>query len=688
MTTLVDSIRQLNPKHYFKLDPQSNFFNYNGRTFEGAILDEVAGVVLESTLMTLDTVPSQIELYARSVVAVEKMSNALLVGSSSVKPYFLSHRNPVSQSTLSNDMSFHLNLEVDKGELTMFQISNPRAVAVYRNGDYLSDCTIVGNSVRFVDAILNYDTFVYEFVDTLTQNVLYTYTVVNGIGQPVSSAPVVDFVADDANTENLDGSIVIKNVYAVVQNSYTYLTKPSATTSSTSLGLAFEFEHFIDIISPLTKVDRSDIYTPVNSKVVTFGELCLGVTKHTTYCEITLTRLLSSGNFLLHHRIEYNKKYSVVVTVDTPSGGLPTVRMYVNGVLAEVGGVQGLTTSWDLLNTPCQIGTGYSSINNTLKLPSGFTRIQHLAVYEGVISLANIKKLHVARYNFDDYIAEYMSPKTNHILSLPTMTNKYYEKSRGTNTYDSFTSSGFTTSQYSGKYSVRTKGVRFTGQGSLNKTDNNITLSSDFTKIIYARLLSSDVTIVSQQANGGTFAGYTLKYSNGSIKLTYNKETIQAQMVIPLDVDVIIIIEKTTAQMLVKVYSNEGLILASATFSLTQNILSYQSNMYIMSTFNANETVDVVVYKIMMYQYIATEFLYTYQNTSHFKNSGKILLKNLPHVATLRVYDNENGELLDTIQTDVNGEYEFDDVYQRKLDVIVFGSLGHVGDISPIYNGI
>ena len=697
-----DKILNLQPKHYFPLDPNNSFFDYNGRDFNGAILDTVNNVVLDSVFKGVILKPTTIEMFTGSITSNQILNNSLVVGTEGNIPYTITHSNfnqAVNSMPDSQDTSVSFNLRINKDDVSIFELVNTRTVMVYINDVYQSDAEYRGNSLTFTSILIDVgDVYNYTFVDSFSGDILYSYRLEAQMLDNPTLTQKVDFDIGNTNLNGINNTIVLKNVYYDEGGQgRRYLTKPSAIVNNTAT-VTFVFESFIDVITPTTQAVLKDaIYA--QSEFMKIGGISFLIVRrkngsgNKTYnIVVTNTFLGASGNSVENVvvPIQIDRNYNVVVTFDATNGGIEhatVARFYLNGLLVNTKHIELSFISHDLLTSFFSVGDSYNILQTGLTVSSGFIRLQNVAVFDRVLGADDVLFLHQATFNFLDYIRNELKP--SHMFEFGVVSNSQVSSvSSGILSSTSHKISGRKT-----RFGFDITGVSYNGTGALLTSGNNlatVNIQNDFSIIMLLNTKNSAGVLFSQQNRGLAMNGLTVSYSD-SLLIVQNGINIQQEpFIMPINQDIVLFIRKQQLTLTITIHDSDTNILSNIVFTLQKQVVNYQSDCYYMSAFNSDiQSLQFDLYGIYVYSYdVGVNFINIFRNNTFFTNNGVILLRNLPTNATLRVYDINTGEHLDTLQTNLGGQFEFINLYQRKVHIMVYDIDSRIVDvIAPVVTG-
>lgn len=184
--------------------------------------------------------------------------------------------------------------------------------------------------------------------------------------------------------------------------------------------------------------------------------------------------------------------------------------------------------------------------------------------------------------------------------------------------------------------------------------------------------------------------GLTVSYSNSLLIVQNGINVQQEPFIMPINQDIVLFIRKRQLTLTITIHDSDTNILSNIAFTLQNQVVNYQSDCYYMSAFNSDvQSLQFDLYGIYVYGYdVGVNFINIFRNTTFFTNDGVILLRNLPTNATLRVYDINTGEHLDTLQTNLGGQFEFINLYQREVHIMVYDINSRIVDvIAPVVTG-
>lgn len=690
-------ILELAPTHYFPLDQLNTISDYNGDVYSGATVDVSGNVVLESNFRQVLGKPAEVNIFGGSVVPNQKLSNAMLIGTQIETPYTVVHSNfsqGVNTQPAAQNTSLSFNFNVKESAILTYSLTNMRKVQVYIGGDYYGDADIYGNSIVFRSPFIGYNqVYFFEFKDSVTGNVLYEYTLECVFAGTPTLTSEVNFRTGVIHTENLDNTIEIKNVYYDTPFGRRYLTKPQGTVNEL-LQAHFIFEHRLDVITPTSQVVVSEA-TATNTDFITLGGVTLSIVRERINENSVITYLCIDNlyfsafevNTQIQCLIETEKPYTAVICFDVDNGGVPDaarVSVYLNGVRVYNSQLLLSRVTPDVNTTFFSIGNTYSVVSDSVTLLNGFMLLQNVAIYDRVLSLSDALTLHQSSYNFIEYIINELTPI--HMYEFNSVSNVQ----RSTVSSAVYNSNSFALQQARAVYGYDFNGVTYTGSGSVVCTSGNVDISNNFSVTIMCNIQRSTGTLISQQNRGLLMQGYTLKYTRTHLVLQVGTTVVQQPLSIPLNTNILLVLRKSAQAYTVSVYDSNGQVVGEVVFNNLPQTLNYQTDCYLMSSHNSNETNNqFTLYGAYFYQYdVGTRVYDAFVNTQYFTTSGLITLRNLPVPSTLRVYDNITGVLLDTLHTTQDGTFTFRNLYQREVSITVYEQNTKIfGVISPVVIG-
>lgn len=690
-------ILELAPTHYFPLDQLNTISDYNGDVYSGAIVDVSGNVVLESSFRQLLGKPATVNIFGGSVVPNQKLSNAMLIGTQIDTPYTIVHSNfgqSVNTRPTPQNTSLSFNFSVNESDMLTYSLTNMRKVQVYIGGDYYGDADIYGNSIVFRSPLIGFDqVYFFEFKDSVTGNVLYEYTLECVFSGTPTLTSEVDFSAGVMYTDGLDNTIEIKNVYYDTHSGRKYLTKPQGTVNA-MLQPYFVFEHRLDVITPTSQVVVNEANT-TKTDLITIGGVTLSILRQRISQNSVLTYLCIDNVFFsafevntqIKCRIETEKPYCAVICFDVDNGGTTdaaNVSVYLNGISVYNSQLLLSRVTPDVNTTFFSIGNTYNVVSDRVTLLNGFMSLQNVAIYDRVLTSLEALTLHQSSYNFIEYIIDELTPE--HLYEF----NSVSDMQRSTVSSAVYTSNSFTLQQARAVYGYNFNGVTYTGSGSVICTSGNVETSSNFSVVILCNIQRGTGTLISQQSRGLLMQGYTLKYTRTHLVLQVGTTVVQQPLSIPLNTNMLLVLRKSAQTYTVTVYNSNGQVIGEVVFNNLPQTLNYQTDCYLMSSHNSNETNNqFTLYGAYFYQYdVGTRVYDAFVNTQYFTTNGLITLRNLPVPSTLRVYDNVSGVLLDTLHTTQDGTFTFRNLYQREVSITVYEENTKIfGVISPVVTG-
>lgn len=690
-------ILELAPTHYFPLDQLNTISDYNGDVYSGAIVDVSGNVVLNSNFRQVLGKPAEVNIFGGSVVPNQKLSNAMLIGTQIDTPYTIVHSNfgqSVNTRPTPQNTSLSFNFSVNESDMLTYSLTNMRKVQVYIGGDYYGDADIYGNSIVFRSPLIGFDqVYFFEFKDSVTGNVLYEYTLECVFSGTPTLTSEVDFRTGGMYTDGLDNTIEIKNVYYDTHSGRRYLTKPQGTVNA-MLQPYFVFEHRLDVITPTSQVVVNEA-TTTKTDLITLGGVTLSILRQRISQNTVLTYLCIDNVFFsafevntqIKCRIETEKPYCAVICFDVDNGGTTdaaNVSVYLNGISVYNSQLLLSRVTPDVNTTFFSIGNTYNVVSDRVTLLNGFMSLQNVAIYDRVLTSLEALTLHQSSYNFIEYIVDELTPE--HLYEF----NSVSDMQRSTVSSAVYTSNSFTLKQARALYGYNFNGVTYTGSGSVICTSGNVETSSNFSVVILCNIQRGTGTLISQQNRGLLMQGYTLKYTRTHLVLQVGTTFVQQPLSIPLNTNILLVLRKSAQTYTVSVYNSNGQVIGEVAFNNLPHTLNYQTDCYLMSSHNSNETNNqFTLYGAYFYQYdVGTRVYDAFVNTQYFTTNGLVTLRNLPVPSTLRVYDNVSGVLLDTLHTTQDGTFTFRNLYQREVGITVYEENTKIfGVISPVVIG-